>query len=491
MVRGWLYIIMFVGAIVIAASVRAAPDDALKQVAAVYKDGKITVAEVMAQAEEMTRLSRNLQTFATAEDLYRTAIRRLALKNILLSRAAQDGIEQTAGWKAALRLVECSALAELMLDTTWSSVQPSQADIDKFALDNPGMAHPPTPANGPAQPPGKTVFSPSDKDWLAWMVRSDQALPLINKLAAEAKSRWPVKCAELDEWRKGSDDTVLLSCGSVRLTRRDIQALSELIGMPIESCSQVYFINNSSEEVLSQGELAREKGYGSKPEFAESLRTQREAWLMWIAKERLISEMLASYSPTEDEIKDYWQKSYKGVQEQLVKFEAIVCPVVVPPDASAEEQAAARKMARAAAADVIDKIKRGATFETIRAQHPEYRYMSDCRATIDPYMKREFDQQMAVLNSGDIASEPIEDYGGFCVMRVIENTPRQKMPLQYARGAIIEDLRFAYRTQLMSDLDGAILDRYGFAIRSDVLAAIVRSAGGGIVEGASSQAGKG
>lgn len=484
--RSWIKALVW--AVLLAVSARPAPADAPEQVLAVYKDGKITVSQVKAQAADMTRISRNIHTFATAEDLYKAAARRLALKNILLSKAAEDGIQQMAGWSTALKLIECSALAELMLDTTWSSVQPTQTDIDKFALENPAMAHPPVPSEGQAQQAGKTVFAPSDKDWLAWVVRSDQARPLINELTADAKSRWPARCAGADEWGKGSDDAVVLGCGAIQLTRKDVRALSETTGVPIESCSQVYLINNMSEEVLSLGELAREKGYALKPGFADLLRGQRESWLIWIAKNRLIEEMLASYTPTEDEILDYWQKSYKGVQEQVVKFEAIVCPVVVPPDASAEEQAAARKMARAAAADVIDQIKRGASFETIRAQHPEYRYMPDCQSTIDPYMTRQFDQQMAVLGAGDVASEPIEDYGGFCVMKVVENTPRQKMPLQYARGEIVEDLRFAHRTQLMTDPDGAILDRYGFAIRSDVLAALAKSAQAG---DDSPQAGKG
>jgi len=461
-----------------APSAQPASDDMSAQVLAVSNDGKITVAQVLTQAAEMTRVVRNLQTFATAEELYKNAARQLALNAIFLKKASDESIEQMVGWSVAQKLIECDALAELLLDTTWSSVEPTQAELDQFAQDNPAVAHPLTASKTSDQSAGKPAFSPSDKDWLLWSVRNDKAFPMIDALMKDAQSRFPVQCVELEQWRTAADDDVVMRCGIIKLTRKDAKSLSELTGDPIEWCSQVYIINNSSESVLSMGELAREKGYVSKQDLQRYKEAQRKAWLADIGRRRIIKDMLDSYTPSEDEIKDYYDKRYKGVQEQMVKFEAIVCPVVVPAGATAEEQASAREKAKSSALEVINQIKQGASFDTVRTQHPEYRYMPPADATINPYMRSAFDQQMSVLRAGEIAPEPIEDYGGYCVMKAVETTPRQKMPLQYARGNIIDDLKFEHKTNTMTNIEDAILQKHGFAIQESVLARLCRQKGG-------------
>jgi hypothetical protein len=464
---------MCAGAATAATPGSTTPADDSAQALAVYSGGgKITAPQAIAKAKDMTGPGRGLRTFDSPESMYETAARQLALRAILLAKATDLGLDKKPGWPVAEKLIESKALATLMMDTTWFSVTPTQQDIDKFAKDNPEMLRPPQePKPGGASKVVGTAFAaPSQNDWLAWQARAERAFPLMDALGTESKTKYPPICADIKDWQKPADDAVLVRCGKIAFTAKEIQALSDLVSKPIEWCSQLYVIADGSEEILAQGELARDKDYGKRLEFAGALATERENWLAWIAKSRLFDEILAAYTPSEAEIKDYYDTKFTGEQDQIIKCDAIVCPT------SGE---GGRDKARATAAEIIMSIQQGGKFDDAVKQHPECRYMGQSTRYIRAGTSGGFDSPaISGVAAGGIALEPVEDYGGFCVIRVLDNSPKQKLPLQYSRGSCVEALRFDYRTKMASDVDGAILDKYGFAIQKEVLAQVSRTKGG-------------
>lgn len=459
----------------------AAGDSAL--VLAVYSGGgKITAAQAVAKAKEMTGPGRELATFILPETMYQSAAKTLAVREILLKKAVDLKLEGMPGWAIAEKLIESNALATVMLDATWSSVTPTEAEIAKFIKDNPEMIRPlgaSTAKNGAKA--AETAWSaPNEHDFVAWQVRAERTSAATEALVAEAKTKCPVICADPKESAKPDGGTVLMRCGNIVVTKKDAQALSELIGKPIDTistpvglCAQLYTLGDGNQDVLSQGELARLKGYGSRPEFAVAWRSAREKWLAWVAKTRLLQEWLASY-PTEADIKNYYDNKYNVMEEQQITFEAILAPI----GTGGEGGAAGREKARSAAVDAIAKIKHGSSFDDVLKQHPEFRYMPPSGRSVDPADNSEFNQQAPALKAGEVASEPIEDYGGFLVVRITDSRLRRKMPLENARGQIISALQFDYRFKITSDFDGTLLEKNQFAIQKDALTQLSQRKGG-------------
>jgi hypothetical protein len=448
-------------------------DDAA-QVLAVYSGGgKVTIAQATAKTQEMAGQGRALATFTSPESMYEVAAKSLAVREILLKKAADLKLQEMPGWAIAEKLIESNALATAMLDSTWFGVTPTEAEIAKFTKDNPEMSRPLGPSTAKnGQKAAATDWSmPNQHDFVAWQIRGERTYPTTEALAAEAKSKCPVVCADPKEPTKSEGDTALMRCGNIALTSKDVKALSDLIGAPIDKvntpvsvCSQLCTLGESNEDLLSQGELARLKGYGSRPEFAAAWRLARENWLAWVAKTRLMQEWLASY-PSEADVKNYYDNKYNIMEEQQITFEALLSPVA----ADGQDTTSAREKARAAAADAIAKIKQGSSFDDVLKEHPEFQYMPASARSVDPADNSGFNQQAPALKAGEVAAEPVEDYGGFCVVRVTDSRLRRKMPLENARGQIVSALQFDYRSKITSDFEGTLLEKHQFAIQKDAM----------------------
>ena len=70
---------------------------------------------------------------------------------------------------------------------------------------------------------------------------------------------------------------------------------------------------------------------------------------------------------------------------------------------------------------------------------------------------------VAGLKAGEVAAEPYEDFGGYCVVRVSKYEPRRKMPYELARNYIIQDFRTEGLGDLRKDFESVLLNKHHFA----------------------------
>ncbi len=434
-------------------------------VVATWDGGKVTVGQVKAKAKELTS-RRSIYTFASAEDMYEASVRQSALAGILLKKASDLGLEKAPGWPAAEKIIENRALYELIVDELWQSVKPTKLEIEKFSNENPQMLL--VPGNAKTGGTEQLVYAPSESELVTWHIRSERTSPLLDALSKDAQSKYKWDCPSPEEWMKAKDDAVMVRIGTLAFTRKEARELSALTASPVEWCSQFYLLGDGNDSVLPQGELARAKGYAKSPKYADTVEAQRKAWLIWAARNRLLDELLSSYSPSEAEIKDYYDKNYDVQEPQTIMFDALLAPI-----GSGESED--RDGARGSASAALARLKEGASFESVLKERPELRYLPVQGRTINPGAMSEFSDKVAGLKPGDLAAELIEDYGGYCIIRVTENRPRMKMPLPYMRGAVLGDMKFEYHRGIRRDVDGTILQKYKFSLKEDVLADLIRN----------------
>ncbi len=444
---------------------------------AVYAGGKVTIQQVVAKAKEMTGPGRALATFDAPDKMYDAAARKVAVRAILLNKAAQQGLESLPGWKVAQKLIESRALANVLLDATWFSVNPTEQEIESFIKDNPEMAALAMNSKGAegTATAGSTFCAPSRHDWVVWQVRADRVSPLVNALMDDATSKHSLVCASDDNWAAGKGEDVLVRCAGLQLTKKEIGDLSQLIGQPIVTCAQLQGLANGNESMLPLGDLARSKDFASKPECQAAQRTERESWLAWAAQNRTVRELHDSYAPSEAEIKDYYDHRYQGMQDQVVKTDAILCPVVVDAGASEGTRQSASDKAQSLAASLIMRLQQGGSLEEVLKEHPECRYVEPSSRYIRPETSSSVSASVvAGVAAGHVALQPVEENGGFCVVRVIENTPQQKLSLDNARASIQDSLRSEFMVRLATDPEAVILEKSAFTVQKDAMAGLIK-----------------
>lgn len=440
-------------------------------VVATWDGGKVTVGQAKAKARELTS-RRNVYTFSSPESMYETAIRQSALSGILLKKAADLGLEKAPGWPAAEKIIENRALYSLMIDEVWLGIKPTQLEMEKFAAENAHMLM--MPGGEKSGGVDLPIYAPTEKEMITWHLRSEKAQPLMESLAKDAQAKYSWDCPSPEEWMKAKDDAVLVRVGTLEFTKKDMRALSELTSSPVEWCSQFYLLGNGDDSMMPQGELARSKGYAKRSRYAAVLKAEREAWLIWIARTRLLDEWLKSYSPSEKELKEKYDRDYDAWEPQTIIFDAVISPIVT---GDSHDQAAATETAKESAEGALAAIKAGKSFEDVLKERPELRYLPAQGRTVNPDFRSEFIDRVAGLLPREVAGEIIDDYGGFCIVRVLENRPRRKTPFEYMRGAVLGDMRFEYHRTIRQDVDGAILQKNKFSLDKDVLAELIRKDG--------------
>ncbi|NLN79450.1 MAG: hypothetical protein GX141_11095 [Armatimonadetes bacterium] len=448
------------------------PDIDGKQVLAVYKGGgKVTVEQAIAWAKQWTGTGRRLHMFKSRDEMWNKAAASSAIRQIALAKAAELKVEEMPGWPIAEKCIEAKALMMLLTDETWAAYTPTKQDIEDFVKENPEMATPPRPTEGPDAKLVEPDFQmPLQNDWVTWQLRGRNHSQVYSPMMQEAEERYPVDCADYEtKWLKAEPDDVLIKAGSYSFTDKDIKSLAEIAGKKLEWCAQVVRLGDSGDDYLSLGELAREKGYAKRPEFAEYLKKAKEEWLIAVMKDRMAEEAYSSYTPSEQEIKDYYDNEYKGIQDQLLKCDYIVCPIDYNDPQS-------NTQAKALAAEIIMKLHQGAKFEDMLKEYPQCRYQEASERSVRPGTSGGFESPaIAGVEAGGIALESAEDFSGHCVIRVLENTPPQKTPLEFCRGQIIHDLASEYKNKTSGDLDGSILKKYDYAVQKSVLAQLSRA----------------
>ena len=69
---------------------------------------------------------------------------------------------------------------------------------------------------------------------------------------------------------------------------------------------------------------------------------------------------------------------------------------------------------------------------------------------------------VAGLKAGEVAAEPYEDFGGYCVLRVNKYEPRRKMPYELARNYIVEGFRTEAMDDLRKNFEAVLLNKHHF-----------------------------
>lgn len=440
-------------------------------VVATWDGGKVTVGQAKAKARELTS-RRNVYTFSSPESMYETAIRQSALSGILLKKAADLGLEKAPGWRAAEKIIENRALYELMIGELWLGIKPTQLEMEKFAAENAHMLM--VPGGEKSGGVDLPIYAPTEKEMITWHLRSEKSQPLMESLAKEAQGKYSWDCPSPEEWMKAKDDAVLVRVGTLEFTKKDMRALSELTSSPVEWCSQFYLLGNGDDSIMPQGELARSKGYAKQAKYADALKAEREAWLIWAARTRLLDEWLKAYSPSEKELKEKYDRDYDAWEPQTIIFDAVISPIVT---GDSHDQAAATETAKESAEEALAAIKAGKSLETVLKERPELRYLPAQGRTVNPDFKSEFTDRIAGLLPKEVAGDIIEDYGGFCIVRVLENRARRKTPFEHMRAAVLGDMKFEYNRGIRQDVDGAILKRHKFSLDKDVMAELIRNDG--------------
>lgn len=437
-----------------------------KQVLAVYSGGKVTVEQAIAWARKMTGSSRRVHMFTSPEEMYEKAAKSVAIEQITLAKAKELKIEEMAGWPSAQKLIESKCLFSLFYDVNWADYTPTQQEMDKFAEENPGMAAIPRPMEGLEYDPATAKLSyqrPNKHDWLVWQLRGQRSGQVMSAFFEEAQKKYAVDCVEWDKWAKAEDDAVLMKSGKIALTKKNIQDLAEITGKSIETCWGIFEMGDHSDSSIALGELARENDYAKRDDYPATLKYAKEEWIVAVMKARMLEDLLTSFTPSEEDIKAYYDNEYKGMQDQVMKCDFIVCPVDYSDSSTSES-------AKALAAELIMKMQQGAKLEDLLKEYPECRYQPPVERHVQPQFSGGFNSPaIAGAAPGSVALDSVEDYGGHCVIRVLENNPPAKVPLQYCRGACIGELEFRNKNKVTGDVDGSILNEYGFSIQKTVL----------------------
>lgn len=444
-----------------------APDVDGKQALAVYSGGgKVTVEQAIAWAKKMTGSSRRVHMFTSPEEMYQKAAKSIAIEQIMLAKAKELKIEEVAGWPVAEKLIESKGLFSLFYDVNWANYTPTQQEMDKFAEENPAMAAIPRPSDGPDYDPATAKLEyqrPNKRDWLIWQMRGQHSSQVMGAFYEEADKKYAVDCVKWEDWAKAEDDAVLLKSGKIALTKKNIQDLAEISGKKIETCWGVFELGDHTDSSIALAEFAREKDYAKRDDYPATLKYAKEEWIVAVMKARMLEGLLTSFVPSDQDIKTYYDNEYKGMQDQIMKCDFIVCPVDYSDPSTSEP-------AKALAAELIMKMQQGAKFEDLLKEHPECRYEPPAERHVQPQFSGGFNSPaIAGTSPGGVALDSIEDYGGYCVIRVLENNPPAKIPLEYARGACITELEFRNKNEMTGDTDGTILKKYGFTIQKSVL----------------------
>jgi len=421
------------------------------------------VGELCAHIQAAIATPRKLATFASYEGMYENVTKQMAVRSILLAEAAKAKLADSPEWKPAMKLLEEQAFAEALKDAeAWNKITVIDDEAVEFLLEN---------TQDIGQKGSFIAPAPAPMIQGRFWARTLKSEPAQAELIKAAIAKYPVKVD--DKPLKADSDVVetALTCGTFTLTQADIAALGRLYKRTLPSCSYIQNIPIYNAENLSLGQLARSKGYPASADGKAALESYRlklrDDTLAEIMRQRLLQEWLDSYTPGEADIKAYYDTEWTVMADPMLEYDALVVPVQAPPGATAAERDRARAAAKQKAQNLIEEISAGKSFSELRAADPALQAMyGETRAVRE---ETPLYGAIAQVPDGGTLSEPYEDFGGFCVMKVRSKAPRQKLPLQLVRGAIIGELKFRYNRSLHNDVNETILQRFKFAIENAVL----------------------
>ena len=258
----------------------------------------------------------------------------------------------------------------------------------------------------------------------------------------------------------------VIACGKFSLTAEEVQAWARQRSRAVPEFAQLaQQLKEELGDALELGELARDMGLGQRPEFQRRWRYEQARGLSHQARMVLIPEYLSGLQFAESRLADYYQDQWTGTVDARLDYDVLVVPLGVRADAEAEERAAAREQAQAAARKLIARFWEGATLEQLAGE--------DARLQLITGQSRLFqagsmlEPLVAGLQPGQIALEPYEDFGGYCVIRVNRYEASRKMPYEMARPYVIEHFRREVERDLRQNFEVFLLAQKHFKFKPE------------------------
>jgi hypothetical protein len=288
----------------------------------------------------------------------------------------------------------------------------------------------------------------------------------IEEMARAAKDAFPFMVAQTNSLpstlNPQPSTNVVLRCGQLTLTKEDVRGLATQRGAPaLDDQQMIEIIQQESGYQMQMGELARSMGFDKRPDVQKALRYELDKQLAAKARQALLPELAAGLTFEEGRIRKAYDETFKATFDPLLQYDLLIVPIVVPPNATAEAREAARTNALARAQALIRRIQDGASFDALASGETGAQLMSGQSRTIREGSA--LAPLVAGLKPGEVAAEPYEDFGGYCVVRVSKYEPRRKMPYELARNYIIEDFRTEDLGDLRKNFEPVLLNKYHFA----------------------------
>jgi PPIC-type PPIASE domain len=288
----------------------------------------------------------------------------------------------------------------------------------------------------------------------------------IEEMARSAKDAFPFMVAQTNSLpstlNPQPSTNVVLRCGQLALTKEDVRGLATQRGAPaLDDQQMIEIIKQASGYQMQMGELARSMGFDKRPGVQKALRYELDKQLAAKARQALLPELAAELTFAEERIREAYDKTFATTFDPQLQYDLLVVPMGVPPNATAEARETARTNAQAKAQELIRRIQDGASFDALAGGKTGAQLLSGQSRTVREGSA--LAPLVASLKPGEVAAQPCEDFGDYCVVRVNKYEGRRKMPYELARNYIIEDFRTEGLGDLRKDFEPLLLNKYHFA----------------------------
>lgn len=292
------------------------------------------------------------------------------------------------------------------------------------------------------------------------------------ELSQAASGSFPIVLAAATSQLSGNS-AVVLRCGGFAATSEDVRAMAGQRGLNERDARKLgEMIRQEDGESIQLGELARSLGFDKHPDAEKALRDELDRQLADLARIALIPQYLSEVTFEEGRIREAYDKEWAATVDPQLQYDVIVVPPGVSGGATPDERGTAEKNALAKAKELIKRIRGGVRFEdvatgdaTLHVMLGQSRLVPE-RSAIAPLV--------AAVRSGEVAAEPYEDFGGYCVIRVVKYEPRHKMPYELARGYIVDSFRRGAENDIRRSLEPVLLTKKRFVFDREAAEKICR-----------------
>jgi len=262
-----------------------------------------------------------------------------------------------------------------------------------------------------------------------------------------------------------STNLALLRCGQFVLTREEVRGLAAERGAQgMDDQQMVETLKQEGGYHIQMGEMARSMGYDKRPDVQRALRYELEKQLAEKARRILLPELAAEMTFPEAQIQEAYDTKFTATFPPQMEYDALVVPVRVPAEATAEEREAVRTNAFGRAEEIIRRVQDGARLEDIAGGDATLQWVPGQSRVVNE--NSALAPLVAGLEAGAVAALPYEDFGGFCVLRVGKSEARRKMPYEIAKNYIVNDFRNEAMRDFHRYFETALLNKYHFVFGS-------------------------